>query len=53
MTIQISSELWLLLSYKAKKNVKICEVQDLKSNSGKTLIKEVTDFTNFYLQNVI
>ncbi len=28
----------------SKTNVKICEVQDFKSNSQKTLIKEVTDF---------
>ncbi len=41
---QISNQLWLLLSYIAKKNVKSCEVQDLNSNSEKILTKEVTDF---------
>ncbi len=37
----------------SKKNDEICEVQDLKSNSGKTLIKEVTDFMYIRKENQI
>ncbi len=36
-TTQIINELCLLLSYIAKKNVKICELQDFNNNSGKKL----------------